>query len=148
MYCAVCHKSDIVVRTPTSTLTLRKDWLCIVELLYIVAAKMHELDLCLCVYDVIFVTQTVMCLKHNALSLPFQPYTLSLAANMHLLSSWQSKGDLSTGQVFFQHCHYILPPRPVCFLLYSFLALTLPTEGSLKLFVSPQMCISVGSASV
>ena len=76
----------------------------------------------------------------------FQPYTLSLVANMHLLSSQQSKGNLSTGQVFFQHCHYILHPRQC--VSSSFLALILSTEESLRLFVSPQMCISFGSTGV
>lgn len=151
MYCAVCqsHKSAIVVRSPsrTSTLTLRRDRLCIVELLYVVAAKMYELNfMFVCIWCYLCNSNNNV-FKAHCLFTSFQPYTLSLVANMHLLSSEQYKGDLSTGQVFFFNTVITSCTLAQC-VPSSFLALTLSTEGSLKLFVSPQMCISFGSTGV
>lgn len=85
--------------------------------------------------------------KAHCLFTSFQPYTPSLVANMHLLSSQQYKGDLSTGQVFFFNTVITSCTLAQC-ASSSFLALTLSTEGSLKLFASPQMCISFGSTGV
>lgn len=50
--------------------------------------------------------------KAHCLFTSFQPYTPSLVANMHLLSSQQYKGDLSTGQVFFLTLSLHLAPSP------------------------------------
>lgn len=116
MYCAVCqsHKSAIVVRSPsrTSTLTLRRDRLCMVELLYIVAAKMYELNfMFVCIWCYLCNSNNNV-FKAHCLFTSFQPYTLSLVANMHLLSSEQYKGDLSTGQVFFLTLSLHLAPSP------------------------------------
>lgn len=150
MYCAVCqsHKSAIVVRSPsrTSTLTLRRDRLCIVELLYVVAAKMYELNLCLCVYDVIFVTQTTTCLKLTAFSLHFNlthcHWWLICTFCLHNNIKATFQPDRSFFNTVITSCTLAQCASS------SFLALTLSTEGSLKLFASPQMCISFGSTGV